>query len=128
MLQTPEEEFNKNVGFRLMNLRQSYKMSQESLGASLGVRYQQVQKYESGKIRIPLINLAKCAKLFAVPLDYMFYGEEVDPNSGYSKTVLNVAEEISKIPSLGLRRAVYNIAKEANNLAENDDDNERLSA
>jgi len=48
-----EEEFNKALGFRLMTLRQSHKMSQEYLGAKLGVRYQQIQKYETGATRMP---------------------------------------------------------------------------
>ena len=66
-----EENFNKKLGFRLMTLRQRQKMSQESLGVYLGVRYQQVQKYELGVSRIPPEKLAICAKLFETSVEYL---------------------------------------------------------
>lgn len=126
-----EEDFNKALGFRVMKLRQAQKLSQESLGASLGVRYQMIQKYEGGRARMPSYNVTKCAKLFGVPIDYLLLGEEIDETNGYSKVVLNVADEVAKLPTIGLRRVVFSIAKEINTYAEQDDDEyleEQLSA
>lgn len=109
-----EEEFNKALGFRLMTLRQSHKMSQEYLGAKLGVRYQQIQKYETGVTRMPPERIATCARLFSVPVEYFFGSEQSEVHSGYSKAVLTVAAEIMALPNDDVRKSVYHLARTIN--------------
>ncbi|NCO03590.1 MAG: helix-turn-helix transcriptional regulator [Alphaproteobacteria bacterium] len=109
-----EEEFNKALGFRLMTLRQSHKMSQEYLGAKLGVRYQQIQKYETGATRMPPERIATCARLFSVPVEYFFGSEQSEVHSGYSKAVLTVAAEIMALPNDDVRKSVYHLARTIN--------------
>lgn len=43
---------DKAIGGRLRSFRRSRGMSQQTLGQSLGVTFQQVQKYENGKNRL----------------------------------------------------------------------------
>ncbi|MEZ5902626.1 MAG: helix-turn-helix transcriptional regulator [Alphaproteobacteria bacterium] len=109
-----EEEFNQALGFRLMTLRQSHKMSQEYLGAKLGVRYQQIQKYETGATRMPPERIATCARLFSVPVEYFFGSEQSEVHSGYSKAVLTVAAEIMALPNDDVRKSVYHLARTIN--------------
>lgn len=102
-----EQEFNQELGKRLTASRQTRKMSQEQLGAYIGVRGQQIHKYETGENRITPQRLNICSKILGVPISY-FYGEE--EGSGYTKTydraVINIAAEISDLPK-DIRQGVY---------------------
>ena len=119
-----EEEFNKELGFRLMRVRQQHKMSLQQLGAHIGVQYQQVQKYERGTCRISPMRLALCARIFEVAIEY-FYGTDTEITySGYSKAVLNIAAEVADLPTLELKRSVFHLAKEINKYASDDDEDD----
>jgi len=109
-----EEEFNKALGFRLMTLRQSHKMSQEYLGAKLGVRYQQIQKYETGATRMPPERIAACARILEVPIEYFFGTDSDDKQPQYNKAVLTVAAEIMALPNDDVRKSVYHLARTIN--------------
>lgn len=52
------------VGQNIRRLRIEAGMSQSTLGAYIGVTYQQVQKYEDGTDRIAASRLWKCAEAF----------------------------------------------------------------
>lgn len=109
-----EEEFNKALGFRLMTLRQSHKMSQESLGIRLGIKYQQIQKYESGQVRMPPERIASCARILSVPIEY-FFGTGIDDKPPqYNKAVLTVAAEIMNLPNDDIRKTFYHLARMIN--------------
>ena len=47
-------------------------MSQERLGESLGLTFQQVQKYEKGVNRIGAGRLFDVARILGVPIDYFY--------------------------------------------------------
>lgn len=53
----------KKIGQCVREMRQSIKMSQENLAKKLGVSFQQVQKYESGENRIPLVQFVQVCRL-----------------------------------------------------------------
>lgn len=108
-----EDDFNRALGFRLMSLRQSQRMSQEHLGARLGVRYQQIQKYETGQARIPPIRLAACARIFGVPVEY-FFGADIKDKPVYNKVALTVAAEIMALPHDDIRKSVYHLVRTIN--------------
>lgn len=57
-------------------MRRFREMSQTELGASLGVRFQQIQKYECGANRIAASSLWKLSEALAVPVSYFFAGLE----------------------------------------------------
>ena len=58
------------VGQLLRERRMLLGMSQERLGALLGVTYQQVQKYERGSNRIGSSRLHDLCRILAVPVSY----------------------------------------------------------
>ena len=47
-------------------------MSQTRLGQELGVTFQQIQKYESGKNRLSAARLYEICQVFDVPIASMF--------------------------------------------------------
>ena len=61
-----------HVGSRVRSLRIQLKMSQTDLGESLGITFQQVQKYEKGKNRISSSRLHQIAKVLGVTPPYFF--------------------------------------------------------
>ena len=124
-----EEEFNKALGFRLMTLRQSHKMSQESLGIRLGIKYQQIQKYERGQVRMPPERIAACARILEVSIEYFFGTDNDDKQPQYNKAVLTVAAEIMALPNEGVRKSVYHLARMINktwHIQDNEDVSEKV--
>jgi transcriptional regulator with XRE-family HTH domain len=54
--------------------RMSLGMSQEKLGAAIGITFQQVQKYEKGTNRIGASRLLQIAGVLEVSIEYFFQG------------------------------------------------------
>jgi transcriptional regulator with XRE-family HTH domain len=65
---------DKHVGQRVRMRRQMLGMSQTKLGDSLGLTFQQVQKYEKGKNRVGASRLQHISKLLQVPVEFFFEG------------------------------------------------------
>jgi transcriptional regulator with XRE-family HTH domain len=72
-----------HVGRRLRLKRTIMGLSQESIGKSVGVTFQQIQKYERGINRMGASRLYDFAKALHVPVSYFFegYGDELSENS-----------------------------------------------
>jgi transcriptional regulator with XRE-family HTH domain len=68
----------KHVGGRVRMRRVLMGMSQGQLGKSLGVTFQQIQKYEKGQNRIGASRLQQIAKLLDTPVSYFFEGAPAD--------------------------------------------------
>jgi len=68
-----------HVGARLRLRRMLLGMSQEKLGESLGLTFQQVQKYEKGVNRVGASRLFDLAQVLGVPVQYFY--DELDPGS-----------------------------------------------
>lgn len=65
-------EESKRIGRILKMIRVDRCLTQEKLGAILGVSFQQVQKYETGANRISLITAIKICKLLKVDITIFF--------------------------------------------------------
>jgi transcriptional regulator with XRE-family HTH domain len=61
-----------HVGSRVRGLRLKHGMSQEKLGAQLGITFQQVQKYEKGTNRISASRPQQIAQIFGVEPAHFF--------------------------------------------------------
>lgn len=92
---------DKHVGARVRMRRLLVGMSQEKLGTSLGITFQQIQKYEKGTNRIGASRLQQIAEVLGVPVSYFFedaqgeaipagFGEQ--PQSDYVADFLATAE------------------------------------
>jgi transcriptional regulator with XRE-family HTH domain len=76
--QKAPNSIDKHVGQRIRARRMVIGLSQEKLGAELGITFQQVQKYEKGTNRIGSGRLQQIANTLAVPVAYFYEGQEVE--------------------------------------------------
>ena len=76
-----------HVGSRIRMRRLMLGMSQEKLGGSLLLTFQQVQKYEKGTNRISASRLQQISNVLQVPVAFFFEGAPNvgHGNSGYSE-------------------------------------------
>ncbi|MGD9867683.1 MAG: helix-turn-helix domain-containing protein [Hyphomicrobiales bacterium] len=63
-----------HVGSRVRLRRMLLGMSQEKLGESMGLTFQQIQKYEKGANRIGASRLYHLSKVLDVPVQFFFEG------------------------------------------------------
>lgn len=61
-----------HVGARIRMRRNMLGMSQEKLGESLGITFQQIQKYEKGTNRVGASRLQAIASIMEVPPAFFF--------------------------------------------------------
>ena len=66
------------IGARMRERRQALGINQEDLAKTLGISYQQIQKYETGKNRVSAGRLFDICKALNVSLSSMF---ERDPKA-----------------------------------------------
>jgi transcriptional regulator with XRE-family HTH domain len=67
-------QYDRHVGVRLRLARTSRGMSQSDLGQTLGLTFQQVQKYERGANRISAGRLFEASIILKVEIVYFFEG------------------------------------------------------
>jgi transcriptional regulator with XRE-family HTH domain len=82
-----------HVGSRVRLRRMLLGMSQERLGESMGLTFQQVQKYEKGVNRIGASRLFQISKILDVPVQFFF---EEAPNLLDGNRVRGMAEPESE--------------------------------
>ncbi len=80
MKKTPDP-VDKHVGARVRMRRMLVGMSQEKLGESLGLTFQQVQKYEKGANRIGASRLQQISGVLKVPVEFFFEGSPQNGNA-----------------------------------------------
>ena len=102
-----------HVGSRLRLRRTLMGMSQEKLGNSVGLTFQQIQKYERGLNRIGASRLYQFCKALDVPVSFFF--DEMPGDMGsqpFSTSQVQKAtydEDMSRRETLELVRAYYRI-------------------
>jgi transcriptional regulator with XRE-family HTH domain len=104
------------VGRRLRLKRTIMGMSQEALGKSTGVTFQQIQKYERGVNRMGASRIYHFAKLLNVPVSYFFDGfgdVEADDTMAYGVAEPEMLafdhENVSSRETMDIMRAYYKI-------------------
>jgi transcriptional regulator with XRE-family HTH domain len=73
-LKKAPSEFDRHVGRRIRMRRIQLGMSQERLADSLGVTFQQVQKYEKGSNRIAMSRMRIVSQVLGVPMAFFSEG------------------------------------------------------
>ena len=79
-----------HVGSRVRLRRMILGMSQEKLGESLGLTFQQVQKYEKGVNRIGASRLFDLSHVLGVPVQFFY--EEAPHSTSVASMALGMAE------------------------------------
>ncbi len=116
-----------HVGGRIRLRRTLLGMSQEKLGAAIGLTFQQVQKYERGTNRVGSSRLYQLAKVLNVPVSFFFDDmpgsdanavrgmaerqEPFDDNPLTKRETLELVRAYHRIPSAGVRRRVFDLVK-----------------
>ncbi len=67
-------EMDAHIGMRIRERRILLGLSQEKLAESIGVTFQQVQKYERGTNRVSASRLERVSKALDVPVSFFFEG------------------------------------------------------
>jgi transcriptional regulator with XRE-family HTH domain len=103
------------VGGRIRLRRNMLGMSQEKLGESLGITFQQIQKYEKGTNRVGASRLQAIASILSVPVAFFFEdapGSESGENKGLSEdsSTSFVVDFLSSAEGLQLNRAFARIS------------------
>ena len=102
-----------HVGKRIRQRRWQIEMTQKDLAEQVGVKFQQMQKYETGSNRVSASRLWEISRVLDVSVAYFFEGLKKGDSeleslaSDYKATLL--LSHYYKIP-LAKRRAVLNFA------------------
>jgi transcriptional regulator with XRE-family HTH domain len=67
-----------HVGKRIRHRRWTVGMTQQQLAAQVGIKFQQIQKYETGMNRVSASRLWDIADAMSVPVGYFFDGMNGD--------------------------------------------------
>lgn len=105
------------VGRNIMLWRRARGMSQTQLAGAIGVAFQQVQKYESGKNRISPSRLQSVAHFLEVPAHALFDGVDAarDARRSPREEALSLyaqpyaarfVEAVARIKSDGVKRSI----------------------
>lgn len=103
-----------HVGSRIRLRRTMMGMSQEKLGESLGITFQQIQKYEKGTNRVGASRLQNISSILTVPVSFFFEdapGDNGQPRPGMAESTSPnyVVDFLSSSEGLQLNRAFVRI-------------------
>jgi transcriptional regulator with XRE-family HTH domain len=68
------DNLDEHLGKRLFQRRRFMGLTQHQLGEAVGVRFQQIQKYECGANKISAARLWQISKVLQISVDYFFDG------------------------------------------------------
>lgn len=106
-----------HVGHRVRDRRAELGLTQKDLAKTLGLSYQQVQKYETGANRISAGKLYEMAMLLDVAVSDFFDG--LDPtragepmeHGGRNRSAIEMARNFDEIKDTEMRAAVSGLVK-----------------
>jgi transcriptional regulator with XRE-family HTH domain len=78
------QEIDQHIGQRLRKLRKMRNLTQEDVADHLGVSFQQIQKYENGKNRLPFGRAYELSNFLGVDLDAFTTGAEKNMAAGFA--------------------------------------------
>lgn len=107
-------EIDLHVGKRLRRRRRLLGLTQQQLAEKVGIRFQQIQKYESGANRVTASRLYELATTLNVPVGYFYEGMPqsitvASPVSPANDRDLIAADVLSQKETLELIRAYYKL-------------------
>ena len=68
------DDIDLHIGKRLRRRRRLLSLTQQQVAEGVGIRFQQVQKYECGANRISAARLWQLAQVLEVPINYFYDG------------------------------------------------------
>ncbi|MEP1142602.1 MAG: helix-turn-helix transcriptional regulator [Henriciella sp.] len=105
------------VGRRIRQARRAAKLTQGQLGDTIGLTFQQVQKYEKGVNRVSAGTLYDIAKVLDIPISWFFDEDVVDRIGGVEensatefKDCMDMLLDLRQSSNLGPVREVLRLA------------------
>ena len=118
-----------HVGQRIRHRRWMLGITQQQLGDAVGIKFQQIQKYETGMNRVSASRLWDISKALDVPVSFFFEGldSEVDIDQAIEghdmptdimadREALELLRSYYAIPE-AQRRRLYDLARVLSNVA-----------
>lgn len=107
-------EIDYHVGKRLRRRRRLLGLTQQSLAEQVGIRFQQIQKYECGANRVSAARLFELSEALSVPVQYFYEGlsERDAPSFKDPHPEILAADVLSKKETMDLVRAYYSMGEE----------------
>ena len=100
-----------HVGKRIRHRRWLVGMTQQQLAESVGIKFQQIQKYECGANRMTSSRLYDLAKALNVAVQYFFDGMEGDDLLAANDAERLDGDILSQKETLELVRAYYRLGE-----------------
>ncbi len=107
-----------HVGKRVRHRRWMVGMTQQQLGDKVGIKFQQIQKYETGMNRISASRLYEIAEALESPVSYFFEGLEgaAAPAPSIEGDLLNDREALDLVRTYyaipaAQRRRLFDLAR-----------------
>jgi transcriptional regulator with XRE-family HTH domain len=100
-----------HLGRRLRRRRRLLGLTQQQLAAVVGVRFQQIQKYECGANRISAARLWRIAEALEVPISYFYDGLGESERSDNKIETDGGGEILARKETLDLVRAYYRLGE-----------------
>jgi transcriptional regulator with XRE-family HTH domain len=100
-----------HLGKRLRRRRRLLGLTQQQLAGSVGVRFQQIQKYECGANRISAARLWQLSGALDVPVEYFFDGLEGGVRATPSLDTDGSGEMFARKETMDLIRAYYQLGE-----------------
>jgi transcriptional regulator with XRE-family HTH domain len=99
-----------HLGKRLRRRRRLLGLTQQQLALAVGIRFQQIQKYECGANRISAARLFQLAKALETPINY-FYDGLSDDKTEVAAVQNEGIEVFSRKETLDLIQAYYRLSE-----------------
>jgi len=101
-----------HVGKRLRRRRRLLGLTQQSLAEEVGIRFQQIQKYECGANRVSAARLFELSEALSVPIEYFYEGlSERDKKFDGDPPEFIAPDILSKKETMDLVRAYYSMGE-----------------
>ena len=110
-------QIDRHVGECIRRRRAELGLTQEDLGSTLEVSYQQIQKYETGANRISAGRLYEVARALNVDMSYFFDGFDGAqpasplPHGGHNRAAIELVRNFLEIKDETLRMAVATLLR-----------------
>ena len=104
-------EIDLHLGKRLRRRRRLMGFTQHQLAVAVGVRFQQIQKYECGANRISAARLWQLAEALTVPISYFYDGLTEAPHAESAERSDHSGEMFARKETLDLIHAYYQLGE-----------------
>ena len=101
-----------HLGKRLRRRRRLLGLTQQQLAATVGVRFQQIQKYECGANRISASRLWRLSEALEVPVGYFYDGLVDAPCREAAPERVDGGEMMTRTETQDLIRAYYQLEEQ----------------